>query len=317
MAQPMKQEISKKKSPENNPFLIPDQWRDYELLDSGNEMKLERWGDLILIRPEIEAAWSRQDVQAWKTCDAQFHPSRSLSKNHQEGAWTWNKKPPQQWTIRYRDLRFLLRPTASKQLGVFPEQAVNWDWCMEKIKTARATRQEVRLLNLFGYSGAATIAAVAAGATVTHVDASKPMVNWCAENARTSGFMSEEKKAPIRFIVDDCAKFIAREIRRERHYDAIILDPPTFGHGGAGELWKLEDQLLSLLTDCKKLLSNNPLFLLMSAYTSDLSAALLQEILSEVFGEKESARITGSPLGIKGSLNQKIIPCGVTARWCN
>ena len=299
----------------NNNLLCADQWLDYELLDSGDGMKRERWGDLVLIRPEIEATWPRNDLAIWKGCHGQFHPSQSMSKNRQEGIWAWNKQPPQEWTIGYRDLRFLLRPTASKQLGIFPEQAVNWDWCTQKIQTARAHGGEVRLLNLFGYSGAATIAAVAAGASVTHVDASKPMVNWCAENAKASGFVTEEKKAPIRYIVDDCAKFIARELRREQSYDAIILDPPTFGRGGAGELWKLEDQLLSLLTDCKKLLSDKPLFLLMSAYASDLSASTLQEVLLEIFGEKEGEQITGAALGIKGSIDQKIIPCGVSARW--
>lgn len=295
------------------PPLIANTWSDYELLDSGDGLKRERWGSTILIRPEIEAFWPRTDIASWKQYDAQFQPNSS--KNQQQGSWVWKKQHPEPWLLSYQNLHFLLRPTASKQIGIFPEQAVNWDWCSKKIQTAVANGHAPRLLNLFGYSGAATIAAIAAGASVAHVDASKPMVNWCAENAKASGFITEEKKAPIRFIVDDCERFVTREIRRGHFYDAIILDPPTFGRGHTGELWKIEDQLLSLLQKCHQLLTETPLFLVMSAYSSNLRASLLEKLLLEVFGEQESANINGAALGLQGSLDQKIIPCGITARW--
>ncbi|OHE77387.1 MAG: SAM-dependent methyltransferase, partial [Verrucomicrobia bacterium RIFCSPHIGHO2_12_FULL_41_10] len=236
------------------------------------------------------------------------------TKSNQYGTWQWKRPLPHSWSIKYRNLNFLIRPTSSKHVGIFPEQAINWDWCSEKINSAIGSGRSIRLLNLFGYTGAATIAAVAAGASVCHVDSSKPMVAWCAENARLSGFLSEEKKAPIRFIVDDCNKFLTRELRRKQQYDAIILDPPTFGRGDSGELWRLEDQLLHLLKQCSLLLSEQPLFLLMSGYSATLSAATLHSLFSEVFGNHPKSQIMAIPLGLQGTLDKKIIPCGISAR---
>lgn len=296
-------------------FLIPHRWSDYELLDSGDGVKRERWGNKILIRPEAEATWKHHDTSLWKKADGEFLLKKASKNQQQQGTWIWKESPPSPWTISYKKLRFLLRPTASKQVGIFPEQALNWDWCSQKIQTAVARGETPRILNLFGYTGAATIAAVATGASVCHVDASKPMVNWCGENAKASGLQTEKNKAPIRFIIDDCERFISRELRRGNFYDGIILDPPTFGRGHRGELWRLEDQLLSLLKTCKQLLSDQALFLVLNTYSSNISASYLKKLFVEVFPINVNSSITVAPLGLQGTLDQKIIPCGITARY--
>lgn len=269
-------------------------------------MKQERWGDLILIRPDTAATWPRKNLEEWQQWDGWFHADQKRS----HGYWEWKKKKPHPWIIRYCDLPFSVHPTTSKQLGLFPEQAVNWDWCMQKIKISLTQRHSIRLLNLFGYTGVATIAAAQAGASVCHVDASKAMVSWCSQNAALLG-----KKLPIRFIVDDCLKFLQREERRGQRYDAIILDPPTFGRGAHGETWKIEDQLITLLQSCKGLLGEAPLFLLMNTYSATLSPLLLQKICEEIFPKEKKSKLTIACLGLKGSSDQKILPCGITTRW--
>lgn len=289
---------------------IPKKWDDYELLDSGDGMKRERWGDQILIRPEVKAWWPRHNPPAWEEWNGWFKPHR----NHHDGFWKWKHTPPNPWKLRYKDLHFYIRPTSSKQVGLFPEQAINWDWCSEKIRTA-TTQRPITLLNLFGYTGAVSIVAAAAGASVCHVDASKGMVQWCSKNADISGLSRNHEKPPIRFIVDDCYKFIAREVRREHRYDAIILDPPPFGRALKNEIWKLEDQLLSLLERCKNLLSDTPLFVMMSSYLDGLCH--VKPILKEVFGEDRHSAISEVLLGLRGTLDGNMIYSGTTGRWEN
>lgn len=288
-----------------DPFLIPEQWHDYELLDSGNGMKRERWGKYILIRPESEAFWPRHDLNAWKEWDGWFRPSHHSSTS---GEWSWKKNPLLPWNIDYNNLRFSLHPTATKQIGLFPEQASNWEWCAQQIANVKTSSP--RVLNLFGYTGAASIAAAAAGATVCHVDSSKAAVQWCSENARLSGIPQHA----MRFIVDDCNKFIQREQRRGNRYDAIILDPPTFGRGRSGELWRLEDHLEELLSHCLQLLTPSPLFLLLNTYSPRLSSSVLTEIFSSLLEKNEMISQTIVPLALRGTLDGKLLPCGITSR---
>jgi 23S rRNA (cytosine1962-C5)-methyltransferase len=287
-------------------LLLPHEWQDYELLDSGDGMKRERWGNQILIRPEVAAYWARRNPHDWEVWNGWFEPT---SKHHQ-GHWKWNNSPLESWIIERNQLRFIIRPTSSKQVGLFPEQSINWDWCTQKIKTAQ---RPIKLLNLFGYTGAASIAAAAAGASVCHVDASKAMVGWCSKNAFISNISQEKEKLSIRFIVDDCYKFVSRELRRGNRYDAIILDPPSFGRAGKGEIWKIEDQLLSLLQTCKNLLSEQPLFLMISSYSGRLLE--VKPLLEEVFTKHRNSVISEVLLGLQGTLDENNIPCGVTGRW--
>lgn len=292
-----------------SPLLTP--WSDYELLDSGDGMKRERWGDMILVRPEAAAFWPRKNPKAWDQWNGYFQPSSEKNNLRSSGQWTWKTPLPNPWKVSYHDLEFLLRPTSSKQVGIFPEQAGNWDWCTQKIISAG---RPIKLLNLFGYTGAASIAAAAAGASVCHVDSSKAMVSWCSDNAKIN-FCDKGKETAIRFIVDDCNKFIAREARRKNSYDAIILDPPTFGRGGSSSIWKLEDHLLSLLQQCQQLLSNDPLFLMISTYSPMLHLEGLNELLQEAFNNHHNNLISIVPLGLQGSQDQQILSCGATGRW--
>lgn len=268
-------------------------------------MKRERWGDHILIRPESEAMWQRQDPSAWKNWDGWFHPSHRSSTS---GEWSWKKNPPPPWNIHYQDLCFSIHPTTTKQVGLFPEQASNWEWCSEQI--IKTKRESPRVLNLFGYTGAASIAAAAAGATVCHVDSSKAAVQWCSENARLSNISQNA----IRFIVDDCNKFILREQRRGHLYDGIILDPPTFGRGKSGEMWKLEDHLEKLLINCLQLLTPSPLFLLLNTYSPLLSTSILKEMFTGLLEQKEILSQVTTPLALHGTSDGKILPCGITSR---
>lgn len=286
-----------------SPLLLSNDWQDYELLASGEGMKQERWGDKILIRPEVAATWPQEDKVSWKKWDGIF---RTTSDNN-HGSWEWRNGSPEAWTLSYRHLKFLIRPTTSKQVGLFPEQAQNWNWLSERISLAK---RPIKLLNLFGYTGAASIAAASAGASVCHIDSSKAMVAWCAENAKNSGLCKEGEKPPLRLIAEDCQKFITREIRRKNSYDAIILDPPAFGRGSSGELWKLEEQLPELLDSCQQLLSNNPLFLLISTYSPTFTPERLGMTLNNIL--RTPAEVFS--LGLQGSNDKKIISCGLTAR---
>jgi 23S rRNA (cytosine1962-C5)-methyltransferase len=285
-------------------LLLADRWQDYQLLDTGGGMKLERWGDAILVRPDPQIIWPRPDDGMWKKWDGWYHRSETGG-----GRWEFRRTLPESWHLRYDDLTLKIRPTDFKHTGLFPEQAVNWDWCMQKIRAARATGREVSVLNLFGYTGAATVACAAAGANVCHVDASKGVVQWCRENAALSGLAA----APIRYITDDCLKFTQREARRGRRYDAIILDPPAYGRGSAGEVWKIEEHLWPLLLECRALLSEQPLFLLINSYASKLSPLVLGNLLTELL-PRHAGRITVGELGLPSQRNA-ILPCGIFGRW--
>ena len=284
--------------------LLAQDWRDYELLDAGEGMKLERWGDAVLARPDPQAIWPR--TFAWKKWDAWYHRSQKGG-----GQWEFRRKLPASWQIQYKHLKFKIAPTGFKHTGLFPEQAANWDWCSNLIREAKNAGRSVSVLNLFGYTGAATVAAAAAGASVCHVDAAKGMVEWCRENARLSG----EEKSPIRYIVDDCVAFVQREVRRGNRYDAIIMDPPSYGHGADGEVWKIEAQLWPLLEACRKLLSEDPLFFLLNTYTTGLSPTALANVMTRLLENHGGTLATGEvglPIGKDGKLT---LPCGIYARW--
>lgn len=281
---------------------IADNWKDYEVLDCSQGEKLERWGDYLLIRPDPQVIWDTpKTLKGWRKCNAHYHRSKKGG-----GEWKFFDLPSQ-WAIHYRDLTFNLKPFSFKHTGLFPEQAANWDWFSEKI---RQTGRPVKVLNLFAYTGRATLAAAAAGAAVTHVDASKGMVTWAKENAVSSGL----KDAPIRWLVDDCTKFVEREIRRGNHYDAIIMDPPSYGRGPKGEIWKIEDSIHPFIKLCTKLLSDQPLFFLVNSYTTGLAPAVLTYMLStelKDFGGHVESQEIALPVTSSGLF----LPCGASGRW--
>jgi 23S rRNA (cytosine1962-C5)-methyltransferase len=286
-------------------LILANNWKDYELLDTGNGMKQERWGAYTLVRPDPQIIWPRQGGDVWEKWDGFYHRSETGG-----GKWEFRRPVPENWKIGYGSLAFKIHPTSFKHTGLFPEQAVNWDWFSEKIRLAKAASREVSVLNLFGYTGAATCAAAAAGATVCHVDAAEGMVKWCRENATLSGLSA----APIRFIADDCLKYVRREIKRGRRYDAIIMDPPTYGRGSAGEMWRLEDQLWELLQECHQVLSADPLFFLINAYTARLSPTVVVNLLSELMHDA-GGTITGGEVGLPVKRDGKVLPCGIYGRW--
>jgi 23S rRNA (cytosine1962-C5)-methyltransferase len=282
---------------------IADQWKDYEVLDTSKGEKLERWGKYLLVRPDPQVIWdTERKVKGWTHCSGHYHRS-----SRGGGDWEFFHLP-EQWEIHYRDITFHLKPFKFKHTGVFPEQAVNWDWCAEKIRQAG---RPVKVLNLFAYTGGATLSAAKAGASVTHVDASKGMVSWAKENAKSSGL----SEAPIRWIVDDCMKFVEREIRRENTYDAIIMDPPSYGRGPKGEIWKIEDSIFPFLQLCAKLLSKRPLFVLINSYTTGLQPAVLSYMLHTVLDEKYKGIITAEEIGLPVKENGLILPCGASGRF--
>jgi 23S rRNA (cytosine1962-C5)-methyltransferase len=296
-------------------LLLADRWTDYELLDGGDGMKRERWGPYVLVRPDPQILWPRHhnssesDREAagaagWEPWDGFYHRSAGGG-----GCWEFHRPLPEHWEIAYPPLQltFKIRPTGFKHTGLFPEQAVNWTWCAEKI---RAAGRPISVLNLFGYTGAATCAAAGAGASVCHVDAAEGMVKWCRENAALSGLAA----APIRYIVDDCLKFVQREIKRGRRYDAIIMDPPTYGRGGGGELWKIEDHLWPLLLECRRVLHERPLFFLINAYTARLSPTVVANLLAELLGDA-GGRIIAGEVGLSVAADHKVLPCGIYGRW--
>ncbi len=277
-------------------------WNDYEVLDASKGEKLERWGDYLLIRPDPQVIWDTpRSARGWKHCNAHYHRSAKGG-----GEWEFFDLP-KQWRIRYGELTFNLKPFAFKHTGIFPEQAANWDWFGRLIRHAG---RPVKVLNLFAYTGGATLAAAAAGAAVTHVDASKGMVTWARENAASSGL----DRAPIRWIVDDCVKFVQREIRRQNRYDAVIMDPPSYGRGPKGEIWKIEEAVHPLISLCARLLSDHPLFFLVNSYTTGLAPAVLTYMIAtelkslggDVRSEEIGLPVTGSGL---------ILPCGASGRW--
>lgn len=282
---------------------IADQWNDYEVLDTSCGEKLERWGDYYLVRPDPQVLWQTpKKLKQWKKPNGHYHRS-----SRGGGQWEFFDLP-KTWDIRYRELTFHLQPFNFKHTGVFPEQAVNWDWFSDKIKKAG---RPVKVLNLFAYTGGATLAAAAAGASVTHVDASKGMVNWAKENAQASGL----KDKPIRWLVDDCVKFVEREIRRGNHYDGIIMDPPSYGRGPKGEIWKIEEKIFPLVQLCTKILSKNPLFFLINSYTTGLQPAVLSYMLGTEVKAKFGGKVTADEIGLPVSSNGLVLPCGASGRW--
>ena len=248
---------------------IANEWKDYKILDMADGQKLEKWGDVILSRPDPQIIWKDKSYpEKWKNINATYHRSKTGG-----GAWEYNKKMPQQWQIKYKDLTFNIKPMGFKHTGLFPEQAVNWDWMMDKIKNAK---REIKVLNLFAYTGGATVACSAAGASVCHVDSSKGMVTWAKENIASSGLAER----PVRYIIDDVVKFVNREIRRGNKYDAIIMDPPSYGRGANGEVWQFENNIYDLVELCTNVLSDNPLFFLINSYTTGISSKVLENILN-------------------------------------
>ena len=282
---------------------ISDKWKDFELIDCSSGEKLERWGNYTLVRPDPQAIWETPKK------DERWFSSNATYKRSETGGGRWNKgQLPESWQVRYGELVFNVKPMNFKHTGLFPEQACNWDFAMDQIRNAG---REISVLNLFAYTGAATVACAKAGATVCHVDAAKGMVAWAKENAVSSGL----KDAPIRWIVDDCAKFVEREIRRGHRYDAIIMDPPSYGRGPGGEVWKLEQNLWPFVSLCAQVLSDNPLFVLINSYTTGLSPTVLsyitESIISKKFGGSSEARELGLPVTDTGLF----LPCGATCRW--
>ena len=282
---------------------IADQWKDYEIIDTSKGEKLERWGDVLLIRPDPQIIWNTPKTHpAWKKADARY-----IRSNAGGGRWQNRTLDQKEWKIRYGGLTFKVSPTGFKHTGLFPEQAVNWDWFSDKIRSAK---RPVKVLNLFAYTGGATLAAAAAGASVTHVDASKGMVTWAKENAASSGLSD----APIRWIVDDCVKFVEREIRRGNHYDAIIMDPPSYGRGPKGEIWKIEDSVFPLIKLCAQLLTDKPLFFLVNSYTTGLQPAVLRYMIATAL-EKYDGTVTADEIGLPVSSNGLVLPCGASGRF--
>ena len=282
---------------------IADQWKDFEVLDCSRGEKLERWGEYYLVRPDPQVIWDtpRRNVH-WSDRDARYHRSES-------GGGSWDKGGlPAEWTIRYKELRFHVKPMNFKHTGLFPEQAANWDWAMAKI---RAAGRPISVLYLFAYTGGATVACAKAGASVCHVDAAKGMVAWGKENAAASGLAD----APIRWIVDDCAKFVEREIRRGRRYDAIIMDPPSYGRGPGGEVWKLEQNLWPFVSLCAGVLSEEPLFVLINSYTTGLSPSVLSYVSESIFTRKFGGRSDSQELALPVSDSGLYLPCGASCRW--
>ncbi len=288
-------------------MFLADGWKDYTLIDCDRGQKLERWGEHLLVRPDPQIVWTLSQEERsplWKKADAKY-----LRSNTGGGRWETYRKLPESWTVSYGKLRFGIKPMGFKHTGLFPEQAANWDWFSDIIK--KSGRKDVNVLNLFAYTGGATVAAAAAGASVCHVDAAKGMVNWAKENAALSGL----EKAPIRYIVDDVKKFVEREVRRGRKYDGIIMDPPSYGRGPGGELWKLEQELFDLIRLCMEVLSERPLFFLVNTYTTGLSGRIMENIfiltLQKRFGGKFSVGEIGLPVQ-NGGL---VLPCGYSSRW--
>lgn len=283
---------------------IADRWNDYSIIDTTDGEKLEKWGDVTLIRPDPQIIWkSEHKTQLWNRADAHYHRSAQGG-----GAWDYKKKIPESWNIDYDGLKFNIRPTGFKHTGLFPEQAVNWDFMAEKIKNAG---RPINVLNLFAYTGGATLACAKAGASVTHVDASKGMVSWARDNAASSQLSDK----PIRWIVDDCEKFVAREIRRGKFYDAIIMDPPSYGRGPNGEVWKLEDSIYDLVKLCVGALSDNPLFFLLNSYTTGLSPSVMAYLLGEEITGKFGGEVSADEIGLPVKLSGFALPCGSTAIW--
>jgi len=283
---------------------IANNWKDYKILDMADGQKLERWGDVILSRPDPQIIWKNKSFPTkWNEINATYHRSKTGG-----GSWEYSKKMPEQWQIKYKNLIFNIKPMGFKHTGLFPEQAVNWDWIIDKIKSAK---REIKVLNLFAYTGGATVACLSAGASCCHVDSSKGMVAWAKENVVDSGL---EKKT-VRYIVDDVQKFVNREIRRGNKYDAIIMDPPSYGRGANGEIWQFENNIYGLVELCTKILSDNPLFFLINSYTTGISSTVLANILNLTINKSYNGIVTSGEIGLPMENSNLILPCGIYGRW--
>lgn len=282
---------------------IANEWKDYAVLDCSGGEKLERWGNYTLVRPDPQVIWNTpRNHQGWRSYDAKY--ARSSTGG---GAWS-TKHLPEKWKIHYKELTFQVKPMNFKHTGVFPEQAANWDWVMAKIRSAH---RPINVLNLFAYTGGATLACAAAGASVCHVDAARGMVAWARENAAASGL----QERPIRWIVDDCAKFVEREIKRGRRYDAIIMDPPSYGRGPSGEVWKLEKDLYGFVKLCAGVLSDDPLFVVINSYTTGLAPSVVGYLSDSLFSAKYGGHTDCGELGLPVQQSGLVLPCGATGRW--
>lgn len=283
---------------------LSNEWQDYECLDAGNGEKLERWGKVTLRRPDPQAMWIISNNEVWNKVDGHY-----FRTDKGGGYWEFKSKLPDYWTINYKDLTFKVSPTNFKHTGLFPEQATNWDFMMNKIKKSK---KKVRVLNLFAYTGAATMACSKAGADVVQVDASKGMTEWAKENMKLSNLESNS----IRFIVDDCLKFVEREYRRGNKYDGIVMDPPSYGRGPNGEVWKFEDNIYHLINACLKILSDEPLFFLINSYTTGISSIVLENILrTTILPLYSNGKIDAGEIGLPITRDNLILPCGIYGRW--
>ena len=283
---------------------VANNWKDYEILDMANGEKLERWGNIVLIRPDPQIIWKEKSFpEKWKNANAKYNRS-----NTGGGNWNFIKPLPKSWQIKYKDLTFNIKPMGFKHTGIFPEQAVNWDWMMSKIKNSA---REIKVLNLFAYTGGASVACLKSGASVCHVDSSKGMCEWAKENVASSGLRDK----PIRFLVDDVVKFVNREIRRGHKYDAIIMDPPSYGRGTNGEVWKFEDNIADLVKLCMNVLSDKPLFFLINSYTTGISSQVLENLLRINMPKKAKGKFSHGELGLPMTNSKMILPCGIYGRW--
>ena len=284
---------------------IANEWKEYEIIDMANGEKLERWGNFILVRPDPQIIWKNKSFpNEWKKANAKY-----IRSNTGGGGWDYKKRLPESWQIKYKNLTFNIKPMGFKHTGLFPEQAVNWDWMINKIKNAG---REIKVLNLFAYTGGATVACLSAGASVCHVDSSKGMTTWAKENVESSGL----RDRPVRFIIDDVIKFVQREIRRGNKYDAIVMDPPSYGRGKNGEVWQFENNIADLVELCEQVLSENPLFFLISSYTTGISSKVLENLL-EFNMKKYKGKITSGEIGLPMRNSKLILPCGIYGRWEN
>ena len=287
---------------------IARDWKDYEILDMADGMKLERWGNVVLTRPDPQIVWKDKSFKKlWNETFAIYERSSSGG-----GAWNYKKVVPKQWTVKYKNLTFNVKPMGFKHTGIFPEQAVNWDFMMEKIKNERArTGRKIKVLNLFAYTGCASVACLSAGAEVTHIDSSKGMIEWAKENVKSSGLIDR----PIRFLIDDVIKFVNREIRRGNKYDAIIMDPPSYGRGANGEVWHFEENISGLVDLCMNILSDDPLFFLINSYTTGISSQVLENILIMKMPKKIKGTYSNGEIGLPMTNSKLILPCGIFANW--
>lgn len=285
-------------------MLVSNEWKDYELLDMAKGQKLEKWGKYILIRPDPQIVWDKKtNPKLWENADAKY-----IRSNTGGGHWEKYSKIDENWSIKYKNLVFNLKPMGFKHTGLFPEQAVNWDYIISKVSQRTKKNQEVKVLNLFAYTGGATVAALSAGASVCHVDSSQGMVNWAKENVSSSGL----RERPVRFLVDDVVKFVNREIRRNNKYDMIIMDPPSYGRGKNGEVWSIEKDISNLLCLCSKILSDNPISVIINTYTGGLSGTIIENVAKLAFSENNPKKIFHNEIGLRQKNSEFVLPCGIT-----